>query len=79
MHAIDLSGAHDICDLCGGDDALDEAAGVERRGGVFDANAAVGRVWVDEAGVAVTGDDDEADGMVEGGAAGFEGEGGAVA
>lgn len=78
MYAVDLPGAHDICDLGCGDDALDEVVGVEARGCVFDAEAAVGWVRVDEASVAVAGDDHEANGVVEGCAAGFEGEGWAV-
>ncbi len=73
MHRIHLPSTHHIRDLRRCDDSVNEVVGVEAGGGVFDADAAVGGVWIDKASVAVAGDYHEAGGMVEGCAAGFEG------
>ena len=73
MKTVDLPRAADKCDLGRGNDALDEVVGIEARGTVLDPQAAIGGVSVNDTGVAVTADDDESYGVVEAGAASFEG------
>lgn len=73
MHAKYFTGSARISDLARGDDALDQVVGVKLTGGIFNPDAAVMGVGIDEAGVTVAGDNDKAGKVVEGCAAGFEG------